>query len=159
MCQRLEHLTKTPENVWYEAFKDSLSKGLEIFDMLHNKDQISSAGLPQELEEHLKNFHVQLFGFNASTLQKTVMIQCFRSDGNQYVKQVLSRICPPNRKDNWTSGELIEDPDRVNLTIKPVGLPKMLITVTASDQDRAEQTMTDTLEQLQAANFNIMMVL
>ena len=159
MCQRLEHLTKTKESVWYEAFKNALStEGNDVFQIIHNANLLKDgqSGLPLDLEKHLLDLHVQLFGFNTHTVQKTVMIQCFRSDGNQYVKQVLGAICPPDQKDNWTTEELSEDPSRINLSIKPIGLPKLLITATSSSVASSEQKMTETMLALQKANFNIM---
>ena len=159
MCQRLEHLTKTPESVWQEAFKNALSDGKDVFDIIHNANLLKEgqSGLPIHLEKHILDQHVQLFGFNTHTSQKTVMIQCFRSDGNQYVKHVLGAICPPDQKDNWTTEELSADPTRINLSIKPIGLPKLLITVTSSSAELAEQKMAETMSALQKANFNILL--
>ncbi len=159
MCQRLEHITKTSETVWHDAFKQkmSLKTANNFFETLHNEQKIQSGntGLSKDLDMLLLQHHIQLFGFSTNSIHKTLMIQCFRSDGNNYVKETLSRICPSDKKSDWTTEELNADQERTNVTIKLIGLPKILISVTACRYEKAEQTMADVVRQLHEANFNI----
>jgi translation initiation factor 2 alpha subunit (eIF-2alpha) len=156
MCQRLEHVTDINKNVWHEAFKNTLTENKSLFDAVHNEEMLASgqSGLPQELTDALiKNF-TKLFGFTLTTIQKNVLIQCFRSDGNQYVKDVLLRI---NRDKEWTTEELNQDPERVNLSVKLIGLPKILLTVSSNLAQNAESAMQEAMSTLRQANFNILM--
>jgi translation initiation factor 2 alpha subunit (eIF-2alpha) len=160
MCQRLEHITKVEKNVWKEAFKSCISNtGADLFDALHNEQQIleGRSGLPKHLDQLILENYTQLFGFNTTVIHKNILIQCFRSDGNQYVKNVLARICPPEQKDNWTTEELSQDPERANISVKLIGLPKILLTVTAMKKDTANQKMTEAMNILTDAKFNILM--
>lgn len=160
MCQRLEHVTKTSELIWHDAFKEnmSLTTANNFFETLHSEQKIQhgNTGLSKNLDALLLLYHIQLFGFSTATIHKTMIIQCFRGDGNNYVKDTLSRICPSDKKSDWTTEELNNDHERTNTTIKLVGLPKILISVTACRHEKAEQTMTDIVQQLQEAKFNIL---
>jgi translation initiation factor 2 alpha subunit (eIF-2alpha) len=164
MCQRLEHLTKTPENIWHDAFKNSMSNAgcmadPHLLDVIHSEQMINEgkSGLSKDLDDLLVKYHVQLFGFTTATLQKTLLIQSFRSDGSNYVKDILCSICPSDQKEDWVTEELNQDLDRYNLSIKLIGLPKILVTVTSCKIEKAEQVMNVVLKQLQAAKFNIFM--
>ena len=157
MCQRLEHVTHTAEAVWHKAFKTAVSKkrsGIELFEALHVLN--SPLDLPEDLVSLIRTHHVQLFGFSPVTVHKNYLIQCFRSDGNQYVKTILSDICPEDQK-IWSTDEISENHSRYNLSIKLIGLPKILVTVTAANGDVAEEVHHRVEDKLKAAHFNILM--
>jgi translation initiation factor 2 alpha subunit (eIF-2alpha) len=161
MCQRLEHISGLPEALWRGAFKDSISKtrsGASLFEAIHIEQQLltGKVDLPKNLTEILITHHRHLFGFSATTVQKNYIIQCFRSDGNEYVKHVLLDVCPIDQT-VWSIEELNNDSTRFNLSVKLIGLPKILITTTAGNRAAAEEAQRVAEAKLKAANFNILM--
>ena len=112
--------------------------------------------LSEDLATLIDKHHIQIFGFTPATVQKNYLIQCFRSDGNQYVKSVLSDICPVDQK-VWSTTEISENHSRYNLSVKLIGLPKILVTVTAATDKVAAEVHLKLESKLKGANFNILL--
>jgi translation initiation factor 2 alpha subunit (eIF-2alpha) len=165
MCQRLEHITGVSRKSWEAEFKRCISlgsEGLDLYEIIQDRTALERAlgsnYLSEDLLQTLLKHHTQLFGFTTYTKTKTVMIQCFRSDGNQYVKTILNGLCILTTKD-WTQEEMNINTELYNMHIRLIGLPKIQISVTAYNQARAQEIMDVAMQKLRDANFNVFMEL
>ena len=150
LSKRLSHMSEYSEDTWVELFTDLMDEYLEEYDktddiaehpytLMSDRFRINELNLDARYAKVLTARHADLFGVQPvnKTMEFTVM--SYSVDGNTAVKQAMCAVHKPYKTEKkWSDTELYEDPERCNVTVLPIALPKFQVHIQCYGPEQAQ---------------------
>ncbi len=126
-------LTDLYENIVWPNFSKNYSdeKSIDCYPMdtvLRNPEKLE---IPDKYKQILMQYHLKVFGPVVYTDINKFMLVSYQNDGCKQISNILSRFVSIKKH---TKNDLGKDPEKFNIIIRPIALPKYEIEIISTSQ-------------------------